>query len=281
MQFVDDFRTYLLSERSLSKNTADGYCRDINQFTDYISKPLTDVVQDDVSGFIVDRKNEGDITVSTNRKLSALKTFYKFMVRKGIMALNPAHLVEGGRKPKTLPKPVAIRDIDKMLAIIDNNRDKAMVHILYGSGVRREELGTIRRDAVNYDSEEITVIGKGNKERTVPIHPEALELIRKITKVEESEWVFPSRKGGHLKNRQVNEIIGQWAKKAGLKGVTPHKFRHSFGSHLFSNGADIKAIADMMGHVSTETTQGYAGVSNTRNRSEYQKYHPKAKGQVI
>lgn len=272
MNNLTRFLAYLEMERGLSKNTIDSYKRDLLQFASYIKKDVTLVVPDDVSDFIVHRRQLGDSVTTTNRKLSAIKTFYKFMCNKKRMNHNPASAVEGAKKPSRVPRPIDKEDVERILNAPDNQRDKAMLYILYYTGARREEVSWIKVDDINFRRGYILLRGKGNKERIVPIHKKALNEIHKLLKEHDSEWLFPSRKtGNHISKRQVNDIVKKWAEKVGVDWVTPHKFRHSFCSHLYQSGADIKAIQDMAGHASSETTQIYTKVDNERNLMEYNK----------
>lgn len=280
MDYIGMFCTYLTAERNLSPNTEDNYRRDLLQFKQFISVPLTSVTPKHITDFIVNLREQGLSVSSTNRKLSSLKTFYKFMLIKGYMKENPAANIESGKREHRLPQPVSIEDIDKITNTIDNLRDKTMIELLYGAGLRREELTKIKVSDIDFTRGDIRVIGKGNVERYIPLNPVALELAKKQAESHNSEWLFPSRKtGGHISKRRVNEIVSYWVEKAGLKdkGITPHKFRHSFGTHLHQNGAELKTIQDMMGHKSANTTQLYTQVSNERNRQEYLKYHPRVK----
>lgn len=277
MQILNDFVMYLSLEKGLSKNTCTNYFRDIKQFFNYTNKNIEDINFKDISNFIMEKRKNYS-TTTTNRKLSALKTFFKYLVRMGLIDHNPAQAVECGKVERKLPQPIEEKDIDKIINITDNLRDEVIFEVLYGTGVRREELINIKVKDINFNKGYIRVFGKGKKERLVPIHPTALNKIRELTSNQNSQWLFPSRKnkGHHISLRRVNEIVTKWAKKAGVEGVTPHKFRHSFCTYMYENGAELKTIQDIAGHASANTTNIYTKVSNQRNMKEYMMYHPRA-----
>lgn len=273
------FKNYLEVERNLSHNTVNAYITDLKQFFSYTNKTsLKKITVEDIILFIVRLREQGCSTNSTNRKLSALKTFFKYMMKIGKVKSNPAELIESGKIEKRLPKPLTVSDIEKIINVTDNLRDKVMFEILYGTGIRREELVNIKVSDINFEQSIIRIFGKGGKERIVPIHKKALNMIKELIKEQNSIWLFPSpRKNNHLSVRQVNTIVEKWSIKAGIEKVTPHMFRHSFCSHLYENGAELKVIQDLAGHANPNTTQIYTKVSNQRNITEYLQYHPRAR----
>lgn len=277
---LESFKFYLMAERNLSENTFLSYDADIRQFFAEVPKTIKQVKTEDVSAFIIKLRKDGLKVSSTNRKLSSLKAFFRFMVKKGIIKFNPAEPIDSGKMERLLPKPIDQENIEKLIAIADNSRDRLIFEILYGIGVRREELVNIKVKDINFARGYIKVYGKGGKERLIPIYPKLAEMIKAFAGTSNG-WLFPSRKfpGQHLSLRQVNEIVDKWVAKAGLKGknITPHKFRHSFCSHLFENGAELKTIQDMAGHSNANSTQIYTKVSNNRNRKEILSHHPRAK----
>ena len=279
-RLLKGFRQYLLSERNLSKNTADSYQRDLQSFFDFLDKPVADVESVDVSDYIIERREHGLTVESTNRHLAAIRTFYKYMMKKGYVQLNPSENIEGGKRKQSLPQPVDYEDIELMFSLIDNLRDTVLLEILYGTGARRFEVAELKVKDVNFNRGYIKFLGKGSKERIVPINKAALALIKELADQHNSKWLFPSRKNKAkpISRRRINEIVQYWVKKAGLedKNITPHKFRHSFCSHLYQNGADLKTIQDLAGHSKADTTQVYTKVSNKRNFSEYEQFHPRS-----
>ena len=279
MKELDDFKRYLRAERRASLHTIEGYITDLKQFFDTVSKEVREVTPNDITCFL-GKLVENGMTISTsNRKLSSVKTFFKYLMRQGVLKSDPAAIIESGKLEQRLPKPVDIEDINVLINMADNLRDRTIFELLFGLGVRREELVGIRISNINYRRGYVRVFGKGSKERIIPAHTTALSLMKEQAESHSSPWLFPGRDPStHLSVRRLNEIVTQWVGKAGLEGkdITPHKFRHSFGTYLFENGADIRAIQDMMGHASIDTTNKYTKVSLRRNVEEYLKYHPRA-----
>lgn len=279
MKAVEDFKRYLEVERRASTHTVEGYITDLKQFFDIVNKEVSEVEPDDISHFLGELVEKGMTVSTSNRKLSSVKTFFKYLVRHGHLKHDPSSLIESGKLEQRLPKPVDIEDINVLINVADNLRDRTIFELLFGLGVRREELVGIRISNINHRRGYVRVFGKGNKERIIPAHAKALELIKEQAESHSSPWLFPGRNpSAHLSVRRLNEIVTSWVGKAGLVGkdITPHKFRHSFGTYLFENGADIRTIQDMMGHASIDTTNKYTKVSLKRNIEEYLKYHPRA-----
>jgi site-specific recombinase XerD len=258
----------------MSNNTVSGYMTDLNQFFSKMKKEYSAVCMQDITDFITYLRKAGMAVSTVNRKLAALKIYFKFLMRNGFITNNPASLIESGKIEKRLPRPLEKEQINKIVNLADSIRNKAIIEALYGAGVRRSELIGIRREDINWDKGVLLIHGKGNKDRLVPINDRALGLLEKYCNSHNSEWVFPSRKnhGSHISTRRLNEIVEECASKAGVAGVTPHKFRHSFGSHLFENGIDSRVLKDLMGHESINTTVQYAKICTGRNITEYKKY---------
>lgn len=272
-KFVD----YMQNEKRLSSNTISSYTKNLTQFFDYVDKPVSEVSHEDILKFLAKLNKENCKVSTSNQKLSTLKSFFKYMLREKICNTNPAELIECAKMERKLPEVLDESDIEHFINSIDNLRDRVIVELLYGTGIRREELTKIRVEDVNFNKGLIKVCGKGSKERIVPIHDKALKLLTEYINSHNSIWVFPStkNKGNHISLRRVNEIIEKWSKVTGIK-ATPHMFRHSFATTLFERGADIKVIQDLLGHESINTTNIYANVSIERNKREYMKYHPRA-----
>lgn len=281
MKELKMFSEYMKYERNYSINTVDSYTRDIQQFKDFIKDDIKNVSAESVSNFIICLHKNGDSISTTNRKLSALKSFYKFLVKKGIMQSNPADSIEGGKLEQRLPKPANPEDIELIIEEADNLRDETILEVLYATGMRRTELITIKVDNINFREECVKIMGKGNKERIVPLTPKAISLIKRLIRKNNSSWLFPSKKnkGNHLSSRQLNAIINKYVRKSGLdeKNITPHTFRHTLFTVLYENGADIKTIQDIAGHASINTTNLYTKVSVKRNKEAYLHCHPRTR----
>lgn len=282
MDNVIYFFDYLEYEKNCPKTTIDSYRTDIQQFADFVNhKSAEEITQKDITDFIAAKRKEGIAVRTTNRKLSAIKSYFKFLVKKNYIEYSPADTVELSSVPSKLPETLNIEDIFKIIDVIDNLRDVVIIELLFATGIRRNELTTLKVSSIDFNEGTIKVYGKGSKERIIPVHPKVMDKLSKYVELIKSEWLFPSprNKKTHISSRQINSIIKKWAEEAGLghKNITPHKFRHTFGASLFDNGADIKSIQDMLGHSSIDTTNIYAKLSHKRNKEEYMKYHPISK----
>lgn len=273
---LDKFLSYLKNEKNYSKHTISAYKTDLTQFLNFIKKDIVQITREDILDFIEYLKSINLSTVTTNRKLQAIKKFYKFLMIEGVVNINPADLVETAKIKKSVPKFVTVEQYKHILSIIDNLEDKALIELLFNTGIRREEVVNLKRSDINFDLNTITIHGKGKKERVIPFIPKLLPNTTLWLKQHNNEWVFPSEVNlGEPKTvRWVNKIVKKWSTKAGYSNITPHAFRHSFGTYLYDNGADIKAIQEMMGHESIDTTNIYAKSSAKRNKQEYLKAHP-------
>lgn len=269
---IEKFDNYIRNEKNLSLNTAYNYISDIQKFKEFVKKDLTKVDRKDIENYISFLRDSGMSVVTTNRKLASLKSFYKYLCREEYIVNNPALLVESGKTERKLPRPLSVSDINKISNATKSLRDKAIIETLYGAGLRRVELINLKKNHVNWKKGVLYIKGKGKKNRLVPLNGYALSLLKQYCDSHDSEWVFPSKKGGNLSARRLNEIIEYYAKKAKVPNATPHKFRHSFGTHLYGKGMDSKVLQDLMGHESINTTSVYAKVSIERNLIEYNKY---------
>lgn len=274
MNILDKFKEYIEKERNYSPNTVESYMSDLKQFFSVVTKDYKDISIQDISNYISKLKEKGFSAATTNRKLAAIKSFFKFLLKNGIINTNPAELIESGKLEKRLPRPLEKNEINKISNTTENFRDKAIIETLYGAGLRRSELISLKKSDINWEKGTLRIHGKGRKDRIVPINKFALSLLKRYCDSHSSEWVFPSvkNKNNHISARRLNEIIQYYAQKSGVRGATPHKFRHSFGTHLYENGIDSKVLQDLMGHESINTTSIYAKVSIDRNLSEYNKY---------
>jgi len=271
MNYLNLFKTYLLLEKNMSENTVNSYTHDLEQFYEFIGdKKITEVQPVDISNFIVYIRTKNNSVRTSNRKLSALKTFFSFMVRRNIIQYNPASSIESGKIPKRIPKPLTTYEINNIITTISNPRDKLILEILYGTGIRREELIKLKVDDINLFSGELRVIGKGDKERIVPLTDSLINLLKQYLKTHNNHWLFPGKNSNtHISKRRINEIVSRWG-----SGITPHRFRHSFATHMFENGADLKVIQDILGHENANTTQIYTKLSSNRNRLAVKQFHP-------
>lgn len=273
---IKKFLNHLEVEKNYSAHTLQAYQTDLDQFFSFVNKDVKDITKDDVINFLKHIKNKGNSPTTANRKLASIKSFFRYLMTEGIVKFNPAELVETAKVDRTLPKIISVEEYYSMLSKIDELKHRALVELLFATGIRREEVANLKRSAFDFENNVLKVYGKNKKERLVPFIPETIPNVLLWLNQHDSEWVFPSKvnKDKPVTVRWVNKVIEKWTKKLGLKNITPHSFRHAFGTYLFDNGADIKSIQEMMGHTSIDTTNIYAKTSIKRNRQEYIKAHP-------
>lgn len=294
---IFDFRNYLKVERSLSKNSVEAYDDDLTKLKHFFelsgknTKP-EDVNLTDLQGFIQWVNELGMSARSQSRILSGLRTFYKYLLIDDVIELDPTSLLESPKIGRKLPVVLSIEEIDSLLAIIDmskaeGRRNRAIVETLYSCGLRVSELVDLRLSNLYFDMGFIKVIGKGDKERLVPISEKAIREIRnylpdrnsllhKVDKDSEN-IVFLNNRGKKLTRVMIFTIIKRLAEKIGLKkNISPHTFRHSFASHLVEGGADLRAVQEMLGHESILTTEIYTHLDREYLRDAIIRFHPRS-----
>ncbi|WP_207421627.1 site-specific tyrosine recombinase XerD [Desertivirga brevis] len=289
------FENYLKLERSLSANSVEAYMRDVeklHQFAESTNgKAPNEITSEDIQLFLGWINELGMLPPSQARVLSGLKGFYKYLIIENLSKTDPTALIESPRLTRKLPDTLSIDDINKLIAAIDLSspegmRNKAMLEVLYGCGLRVSELTDLKISNLYLDIEFIKVTGKGNKERLVPIGTEAIKLLRiymdeirvhlKI-KPNHQDFVFLNRRGAPLSRVMVFLIIKQLAEKISLnKNISPHTFRHSFATHLIEGGADLRAVQEMLGHESITTTEIYTHLDSDYLRQTIIQYHPRS-----
>ena len=296
LPWIRGFEAYLLLERSLAGNTIEAYTRDIGKLAEYLgmheqNMGPVDLQAEHLTTFLAWLNELGLSAPSQARLLSALKTFYKYLLLEEGIKDDPTALLEGPRLQRSIPSVLSYDDIQAMLATIDlstaqGQRNRAILEILYACGLRVSELCDLRLSNLFLDVEFLRIIGKGNKERIVPIGADAikhlnfyLEGVRKqlsqIKKGHEN-YVFLNRRGARLSRVMVFLIVKEAATQAGIEQVvSPHTFRHSFATHLLEGGADLKAIQDMLGHESILTTEIYTHLDTDYLRETILRFHPR------
>lgn len=276
MNEINMFINYIKNRKNYSDNTVDAYLTDLTNFHDFISVGILEVTRDDINNYLDNQISLGLSVSTVNRRLASIKSLYRYLVIEEKVLFNPAELIESGKPKKSLPTVVTVKQFEKIIKGIDNLRDRLIIELFFASGIRREELSSLKRNHIDLIDGSLCILGKGNKERIVPLYDSILSKLSLWLSQHESIWVFPSprNKGEHLSSRQVNDIVKKWSELAGFNDITPHSFRHSFGTYLYDGGADIKAIQEMMGHESIDTTNIYTKTSLKRNRVEYLNHHP-------
>ena len=273
---INDFLDHLEIEKNYSTHTVNAYKTDLNQFFNFTNKKIEEINKSDILSFLKYLKENEYSSTTSNRKLASIKSFYKYLLVDGLINVNPAELIESAKIEDTLPRTVSLEEYELIMSAIDNLEDKALIELIFATGIRREEVVTLKKDCFDFHAGILKVNGKGKKERMIPIIPEIIPNTVLWLEQHDSEWVFPSKinKGEPYTVRWVNKVIRKWADKVRLYDITPHSFRHAFGTYLYENNADIKAIQEMMGHESIDTTNIYAKTSIKRNRQEFIKAHP-------
>jgi len=293
-ELVDRFINYILTEKGLSRNTADSYNRDLIKFMDFLDvhsrKGLLSVTRDDIVLFLGYLLKQGNKPRSVSRALVAVRVFYKFLVTEGIVKKNPASLVEGMKVEKGLPRVMTYSEVKRIIEVINpmddsGLRDLAMIELLYATGIRVSELVNLKVGDVDLNVGYLRVTGKGTKERIVPVGEYARKSIReymerlrpKLLKKKISEYLFITRFGKKFTRQGFWVLLKNYARRAGVKvNVTPHVFRHSFATHMLERGADLRTLQTMLGHSDISTTQIYTHVSSEQIRKVYKRSHPRA-----
>jgi integrase/recombinase XerD len=293
---IKGFQAYLKLERSLSENSIEAYSRDIEKLYQYadiqVNKPNPEsVTLSDLRQFIVWASELGMIPSSQARILSGIKSFYKYLLMEDLITSDPSELLESPKIQRKLPDTLSINDINKLIDAIDLSkpegaRNKAILEVLYGCGLRVTELTELKLSNLYLDIEFIKVVGKGSKERLVPIGGSAVKALKiwienirvhvPIKKGEE-DLVFLNRRGSRLSRVYIFMVIKQLAEVTGInKTISPHTFRHSFATHLVEGGADLRAVQEMLGHESITTTEIYTHLDREYLKGTIIQYHPRS-----
>ena len=292
---LDAYLTHLTVERRLARNSVESYARDLNDLAAFASqqgKGVDALSRTDLEGHVRDLMAEGRSPRSVARAVACYRGFFRFMVIDGRLGVNPADDLRPPRAWKVLPRYLAVEDVDRLIEqpIVSTPRglrDRALIELLYATGMRVSELLSLRPADVNLEASYLTCSGKGSKQRIVPIGDEAAEWVKRYLREGRSALLgkrtsprlFVNAKGGGPGLTRVGfwKILKSYARQAGLtKTLSPHMLRHSFATHLLERGADLRAIQMMLGHADLSTTQIYTHVLEQRLRSIYDRFHPRA-----
>jgi len=287
------FEAYLRLEKGLSKNSILAYKRDVaklRRFFEESSKSPVKLKYDDLADFVHFASKEMPNARSRARLTSGVKAFFRYLVMEDIRNDDPSELLETPRLPQRLPDTLSRDEIDDLLKAVDLSqpqgaRNRAILETMYASGLRVSEVVDLKISHIYEEEGFIRVIGKGNKERLVPIGREAIKFIRiyrdeirnhLLVSPEHSDTLFLNRRGSGLSRVSIFNLVKDTAKKAGItKNISPHTFRHSFASHLVENGADLRAVQEMLGHESITTTEIYTHLDRAYLRETVMKFHPR------
>ena len=285
-KILKDYNYYLRMERAMSQNTVASYCSDIDQFLSFYQGPVASIDTEDVEEFLKSRPELSKR--SQARTLSALRSFCKWLVLEGLMKDNPCDKVEGPKLGYYIPGVLAVDEVFSIIDSVDVSswmglRDRALIEVLYGCGLRISEAVGLKTSLLYLDEGFIRIVGKGNKERLVPIGEAASDALveyleNRPAEFSRTDYVFLNRYGKPLSRVSAFKTVKILALRAGVtKDISPHTFRHSFATHLIENGADIRLVQEMLGHESVTTTEIYTHIDSSTWHSNILEHHPRRK----
>ncbi len=298
---INSFLNYLTVEKGFSENTIVAYRNDLYQLASFVEEEATkrgltllwsSFGRQGMLSYLLNLKERNYAATTAARKVAAAKSFFGFMVAEGNIKDNPTLNVTSPRVGKSLPKPISISQAMLLLeqpakqSTPEAKRDRAMLELLYASGMRVSELVSLNLDDINVDGGDVRCFGKGHKERIIPIAPRAALTVKKYLQEARShlahndaeQALFLNRRGDRLTRQGLWQILKGYAKSAGLdKEITPHTLRHSFATHMLNGGADLRSVQELLGHANISTTQVYTHLTTEHVRRIYEKSHPRAK----
>ncbi len=300
-KYIRDYEIYLRLEKSLSENSQKAYLSDLNKFFEYLSinqpgMTPPDCSIDELRDFTKWISDSGLGAISQARIISGLRSFYKYIRMEGIIDSNPAKLLEAPKTGRKLPDVLSVEEIELIISSIDLSskqgyRDKTIIEVLYSCGLRVSEISSLLISNINFKYQYLQVIGKGNKERLIPLGSHALKAINYYSSHYRSgirissgyeDHLFLNRFGKSLSRVTIFNIVKSCVEKAGIKKtVSPHTFRHSFATHLVEGGADLRAVQQLLGHESILTTEIYTHLNSEFLTDTIRRFHPRSNSQII
>ena len=282
---LENYRNYLKYERAYSDNTVSAYMNDLNKYEEFLKKDILKSDTEDLEKYLKYIKNLESTTVA--HKITSIKSYFNYNIKRGIVSVNPADKVSRPKLTKHLPEYLTEEEVGKLLDVEVKSpydyRNKTILELLYSSGIRISELVNIKTP--NYDSEEclIRIMGKGSKERIVPLGDYAVNIMndymnnyRPLINKKHTDYIFINNRGDKISRQFIFKVIKKEALKKGIKkDISPHTLRHTFATHLLKNGADLRIIQELLGHENISTTQIYTHVTNNKLKSDYETYFPK------
>ena len=297
-KLLDQFLNHLSIEVGLSSNSIESYKRDLERYIKFLQEtkidPVDKITEEHITNFIVQLSSERLAANSIARKLSSIRRFHKFLVTEGYSDSNPAGALESPRLWRKLPTVLDVKEMEKLLDKPTEDdplglRDKAILEFLYATGVRISELIHVKRKDLLSEVELVRVIGKGQKERIIPIGKKSLKWVKKylqearpkLAKEYSEDVLFLNRRGRPFSRMGLWKILRKYVMQAGIKKkVSPHTIRHSFATHLLEGGADLRAVQEMLGHADISTTQIYTHLDREYLKQEHRDYHPRSKMKI-
>jgi len=289
-KYIDRFILYLKTERTASENTTDAYKRDVSQFLLFIARSPESVMESDIENYISSMSKSGLSPASITRKISSLRVFFHFLQAEGIVKDDPTETVDAPKTERKLPDILEPFEIEKIIKTVDLStpfglRDRACLELLYGCGLRISELLSLRLEDVFLDEMFVRVLGKGKKERLIPLGEKARRALMDylkngrvyfFKKNKKTPLIFLSKSGKKLSRMGFWKRLKSYLQIAGIgKRVTPHTFRHSFATHLLEGGADLRAVQIMLGHSDISTTQIYTHIDREYLKETLKSFHPR------
>ena len=285
------FRQYLVYEKGLSPKSVEAYLHDVQLLADFLGEDkVADATFEELQKFLKHLYESDFNARSQARIVSGMRAFYRYLIYANDREDDPTELLDAPKIGIHLPDVLTVEEIQNIMDVIDlstpeGHRNRAMVEVMYGCGLRVSELVTLRLSNLFFDDGFIKVVGKGNKERLIPIGTTAMKMVnlyvdgnRKLLKIKkgEEDYVFLNRRGAHLTREMVFMLVKKWVAAAGIdKTVSPHTFRHSFATHLIEGGADLRAVQQMLGHESITTTEIYTHLDQDYLRTNIALFHPR------
>jgi len=292
-ELIDSFLDYLSVERALAKNTILAYRQDLNIYLDFMLKrgieALSKVTKNDIIEFMLFEKDKGVCPTSISRRLAAIRMFHRFLSRERVLKSDPTILIDSPKLWKKIPDTLSLNEVEALISQPDvrdrqGARDKAILETLYATGMRVSESTDLKTNNVNLAIGFLRCIGKGNKERIIPLGKKAIQAINRylefsrpyFLKKKTSDRLFISRSGAGLSRQSVWKLIKRYAKEAKIKKpIKVHTLRHSFATHLLERGADLRSVQEMLGHSSISTTQIYTHIDKERLKTIHKQFHPR------
>ena len=285
------FKQYLMYEKGLSPKSVEAYLHDVLLLEEFLGeKKMEDASFEDLQQFLKYLYQSEYNARSQARIISGMRAFYRYLIYANVLETDPTELLDAPKIGMHLPDVLTVEEIQRIMEVIDlstpeGHRNRAMAEVMYGCGLRVSELVTLRISNLFFDDGFVKVVGKGNKERLIPIGTTAMKMVnlyvdgkRKELKIKkgEEDYVFLNRRGAHLTREMVFMLVKRWVKDAGIeKTVSPHTFRHSFATHLIEGGADLRAVQEMLGHESITTTEIYTHLDQDYLRTNIALFHPR------
>lgn len=290
---IDAFLTYALAEQGLASRSIDAYRRDLYDFTRFVAarggmSPAR-VQHTAITVYLISLRRQGRAPSTVKRRIAAIRSFYKYLQREGALAHDPTLDLASPRLPRRLPRILTVNEVERLLAapnpgVREGVRDRALLELMYATGLRVSETVGLDLSDLDLAHEVVRCIGKGNKERLVPLGSQAVRALReylgkarpRLVRRHSTQALFVSRLGGRFSRQGCWKLIRRYARRSGITTpVTPHMLRHSFATHLLEGGADLRAVQEMLGHATISMTQVYTHLTRERLREVYRQSHPR------